>query len=92
MLPSSATAYINHRLHPKNTIDEVIAFDKNLINDDRIEVQVHGLPIAPHPISPYDDHSFGFQMIKRSIRQVFNESIVVPGIMIANTDTRYGVD
>ena len=87
-MPSSATAYVNHRIHPKQTIEEVLEFDRNLINDDRIEVSITGFPISPHPISPYDSNSFGYQIIKRSILQVFNETVVVPGIMIANTDTR----
>ncbi len=89
MLPSTATAIVNHRIHPMQTIEEVVEYDKQLISDERISVEVQGLPIAPHPISPYDNNAFGFQVIKRSIRQVFSGSIVIPGIMIATTDTRF---
>ncbi|CAG2113105.1 unnamed protein product [Medioppia subpectinata] len=89
VLPSSASAIVNHRVHVKQTIDEVLDFDRRLISDDRIELTVEGMPIHPHPISPYDDNAFGYQIVKRSIRQVFNESVVVPGIMLANTDTRW---
>ncbi|XP_054168834.1 N-fatty-acyl-amino acid synthase/hydrolase PM20D1-like [Oppia nitens] len=87
--PSSAVAYINHRIHVKQTIEEIVDFDRRLISDDRIALSIHGLPIHPHPISPYDDQSFGYQTIRRSIRQVFNNTAVVPGIMLANTDTRW---
>ena len=90
-MPSFATAYVNHRLHPKHTVEEVVEFDRKLINDDRIELTVGDLAIDPHPISSYDSNSFGYQIIKRSILQVFNDTIVVPGIMIANTDTRFDI-
>ncbi|CAG2178566.1 unnamed protein product, partial [Oppiella nova] len=89
VLPSSATAYVNHRIHVKQTVDEVLDFDRRLISDDRIELAIEGVPIHPHPISPYDDNAFGYQIIRRSIRQVFNDTVVVPGIMLANTDTRW---
>jgi len=89
VLPSTATAIINHRIHPMQTIDEVIEYDRQLINDDRITVEKQGLPVTPHPISSYDSNAFGYQIIKRSIRQVFSGSVVIPGIMIASTDTRW---
>jgi carboxypeptidase PM20D1 len=79
-------------VHPMQTIEEVVEYDKQLISDERILVEVQGLPIAPHPISPYDNNAFGFQIIKRSIRQVFSGSVVIPGIMIANTDTKFVIN
>jgi len=71
------------------TIEEVIEYDRQLINDDKVSLEILGKPISPHPISAYDNDAFGFQIIKRSIRQVFSGSAVIPGIMIANTDTRF---
>lgn len=88
-MPSTATAVLNHRIHPMQTIDEVIEYDHQLINDDRVSIEILGLPISPHPISAYDSKAFGFQIIKHSIRQVFSGAAVIPGIMIATTDTRF---
>jgi len=89
VLPSSASAVINHRIHPANSVQGVLEYDKKLINDDRITLEMVGLSIEPHPISPYDDDSFGYQTIKKSIQEVFPNTAVVPGIMLAATDTRW---
>ena len=89
VLPSMAEAVVNHRIHPMQTIDEVIAYDKYLINDPNVELEIKGDAVEPHPISPYDSEAFGFQTIKRSINQVFTETIAIPGVFVATTDTRW---
>ena len=89
VLPSEATAVINHRIHPMQTVSDVIEYDRRLINDERIELTIKGDSIEPHPISPYDQQSFGFETIHKSIQQVFANTVVIPAIMVANTDTRY---
>lgn len=71
------------------TIEEVIDFDHKLVNDESIQFEIVGQPISPHPISPYRPDSFGYQTIKSSLNQVFEGVIVVPGIMVATTDTRW---
>lgn len=88
VIPSSVSATINHRIHPIDTVDSVVSFDKKLINDDRIQVEL-GTAFEPHPVSPYDASSFGFNVIKKSILQTFKSTIVVPGIMVASTDTKW---
>jgi carboxypeptidase PM20D1 len=72
-----------------SSISEVLDFDRELVDDNQIDVQVLGLPIEPHPISPYDETSFGYQTIKNSIREVFPKVAVIPGVMVAATDTRW---
>ena len=84
-----ASATVNHRIYPLSSISEVLNYDRQLISDDRIDVQILGVPIEPHPISPYDETSFGYQTIKNSIRQVFPKVAIIPGVMQAATDTRW---
>jgi carboxypeptidase PM20D1 len=88
-LPGIAKATVNHRIHPFNSVSDVLNFDRRIINDDRIGVEVLGVAIEPHPISPYDEKSFGFQTIKRSIKEVFPKVAIIPGIMMAATETRW---
>lgn len=71
------------------TAKEVIEIDKSLINDDNVQIEIVGDAIEPHPISPYDAHSFGYQTIQKSIRQVFPDTIAVSGCFLASTDTRW---
>ncbi|RWS22276.1 putative carboxypeptidase PM20D1-like protein, partial [Leptotrombidium deliense] len=89
VLPSSAYAIINHRIHPSQSVREVISFVKKLINDDRIAISLHEGAFEPHPVSPFTDDSFGYQVIKRSIRETFPKTAVVPGILVASTDTKW---
>ena len=90
VIPSEASALINHRIHPMDTINTVRDFDTQLIGDDRVELEVtHGNAFEPHPISPFDSESFGYQTIKRTLREVFQDIVVVPGIMVASTDTKW---
>lgn len=87
-MPSESEALINHRVHPNQKVAEVIEFDRRLINDDRVEIEIKDDFIEPHPISPYGLDAFGYQTIKKSIEQVFPETITIPSIMLASTDTR----
>ncbi|XP_035226139.1 N-fatty-acyl-amino acid synthase/hydrolase PM20D1-like isoform X2 [Stegodyphus dumicola] len=86
VLPSSASAQVNLRVHPAQTTEEALNFVQKVINDDRVEVEVLS-EYPPHPISPID--TFGFVTIRNSIKQIYKDSCVVPTTLIANTDTRW---
>ena len=43
----------------------------------------------PLPVSPYDNGDASFQIIAVSALEVYPEAVVVPGLMIANTDTKH---
>ena len=90
VIPSVATALINHRIHPVDSIESVLKTDKELINDEDIELELNeGFAFEPHPVSPFDSQTFGYNVVKKSIESVFPSTIVVPGIMVASTDTKW---
>ena len=88
VIPSSATAIVNHRIHFLQSIADVMKADSKLISDDRVKLSLIA-GVEPAPVSPYGDNDFGYQMIKKSIRQVFPVVIVTPFTMVANTDTKH---
>ncbi|XP_077977194.1 N-fatty-acyl-amino acid synthase/hydrolase PM20D1-like [Glandiceps talaboti] len=94
VIPPVATATINHRIHPAQSVKEVLAHDYQVLNEvmsrekDKIRLDVKA-SLEPSIISPHDKHSFGYQTLTRSIRQVFTDVAVTPGLMICNTDTRH---
>ncbi|GAB6022286.1 hypothetical protein CHUAL_006412 [Chamberlinius hualienensis] len=88
VIPATSWAVVNHRIHPTETVDEVLEYDKRIINDDRVNIEVLNR-VPPAPISPFTEQTFGFQAVKKSIRQVFPQAVVVPGLMIAATDTKW---
>ncbi|CAB3378126.1 Hypothetical predicted protein [Cloeon dipterum] len=88
VVPAHAKATINHRVHPSQTISEVIEFDKRTIDDPRVEIKVKASKEA-HTVSPYGPDDVQFNLIARSIYQTFDDVVVIPGVLIANTDTRW---
>ena len=90
VIPSQASALINHRIHPSDTIDSVVQTDRRIIDDDTVQLEVNGdSSTEPHPVSPFDSQSFGFNVIKKSILETFENTIAIPGIMVASTDTKH---
>lgn len=89
VLPNSAAAYINHRLHPYQTLDEVLESDRQLINDPTVTVELHGSNHNPTPIAPYCDRCFGFQLVKQSTLQIYPGTVVVPSVFLAASDSRF---
>lgn len=83
-----AKAYVNHRIHPAQTVKQVIEYDKWVINDDRVKIKLV-YEMNPHPMSPCGEEDFGYQTVKNSIRQIWNNTRVAPGLMIGNTDTKH---
>ncbi|XP_072419863.1 N-fatty-acyl-amino acid synthase/hydrolase PM20D1-like [Chiloscyllium punctatum] len=83
-----ARATVNFRLHPVHTLDELLQQIQQTISDDRVKIEV--LQHYPSlPMSSYDDTSFGYQVIKGTIGNIFPEVAIAPGLCIANTDTRH---
>ncbi|XP_052781175.1 N-fatty-acyl-amino acid synthase/hydrolase PM20D1.2-like isoform X2 [Mya arenaria] len=83
-----ATAYVNHRIHPAQSIQEVVDYDRGIINDERVQIKVIA-SMDPHPIALSGEEDFGYQTVKNSIRQIWNNTYVAPGTMIGNTDTKH---
>ncbi|XP_058131080.1 N-fatty-acyl-amino acid synthase/hydrolase PM20D1 [Dasypus novemcinctus] len=92
VIPQQAQATVNFRIHPAQTVQEVLELIKNIVADDRVQYHVLNA-FDPLPISPSDDQALGYQLLRRTIQSVFPEiNIVVPGICIANTDSRHFVN
>jgi len=77
-VPAHATAIINHRVHPSQTISQVIEFDKRTIDDPRVEIKVKTSKEA-HPVSPYGPDDVPFNLIATSVYQTFEDVVVIPG-------------
>jgi carboxypeptidase PM20D1 len=90
VLPSQAHAYVNFRMRPGNTVEDVVAHAKEVIADPDVEATIkEGIESEPSPVASVD--AFGFQVIKQSIQEVFDNTLVAPGMVLGITDTRYYV-
>ncbi|KAM3935401.1 N-fatty-acyl-amino acid synthase/hydrolase PM20D1 [Leptodactylus fuscus] len=91
VIPRMARATVNFRLHPGQTVEEVLDIVRNTISDERVEISVLN-SFDPLPISPYDESNFGYQTLQRTIHSVFSAAPVAPGVCIGNTDSRHFVN
>ena len=89
ILPTRASAKVNFRILPGETVESVATRVRQVINDDRIVVEAGNEEMSsnPPPISPSE--SFGFQVIQKTIAEAFPEVVVAPSLVIAATDARH---
>lgn len=86
VLPTTASATINFRILPGETQASVAEYVRKIINDPRIEVSV----IFGHePSAISDTESFGYQVIQKSIQEIFADVVVAPNLVVGMTDSRH---
>ncbi|XP_054032412.1 N-fatty-acyl-amino acid synthase/hydrolase PM20D1 [Dryobates pubescens] len=89
VIPSSAKATVNFRIHSAETAAEVLEVVKSIIADERVKIEVVDA-FDPLPISPWDEQTFGVHLLQRTILDTFPAvDSVVPGTCIGNTDSRH---
>lgn len=88
VLPIEATATINFRILPGETVETVVQRVKEVIDDERVQVNVLKQFISqPSPVS--DPNATGFARIHETIKGVFPETIVTPYLTLGGTDARF---
>ncbi len=88
VLATEATATINFRLHPRDSIDDILAHVRRVIDDDEVEIVFDRASASPaSPVS--SSRSQGYADIEGAIRAAFGPLASVPGLTIAATDARH---
>lgn len=89
VIPTVAEATINFRILPGESIESVQQHIENTISD-KIKVEPVGFLTNPSPVSSIDSEVF--KALEKTIRDMFPNSIVVPGLVGGGTDARYFYD
>jgi carboxypeptidase PM20D1 len=87
VLPGNAEATVNFRLIPGDTQASVTAHVRDTIRNDRITIKSFPGNTDPPPVTGTSSPSY--QMLNRTIREIFPDVIVAPGLMVAATDSRH---
>lgn len=87
VLPSRIDANANFRILPGDSSDDVLRHVKSVVKDAAI--QIAKVEPATEPSGLSSTTSASFMHIHRTIREVFPETLVAPGLMIGATDARY---
>jgi len=87
VLPSRVTATVNFRIRPGETVDDVVQHVRKTIASDKIKIVTRPMAMNPSPVS--SSESPAFELLHRTIHQIYPGVIVVPGIVIGATDSRH---
>lgn len=90
VLPGRADAVVNFRIRPGDSVAGVMAHVHEAVNNDEVHAQLDAGASEPSPVSPVE--SAQYALINRTIREVFNDAVVAPGIVIGATDARHYKD
>lgn len=83
-LPEKATAIINLRLMPGDSLEDVKKFIEDTIEDDDIKVTVTGSEASK--VSSIN--GWQFQSIQQAARNVYGNAVIAPYLMFAGSDAR----
>lgn len=87
VIPQEASALINLRLMPGDTIQGTIKTISDIINNNKIKIETVGYyNEAPEQTSTDTD---SFRTIQKSLKQVFPDSICVPYFVTGGTDAKH---
>lgn len=87
VLPGRAEATVNFRLLPGDTQDSVVAHVRSVIANDRIGITPGAANTDPPPVSP--TNTSVYRALNQTIREVFPDVVVSPGLMVGGTDARH---
>ncbi len=87
VIPSHARAVVNFRILPGDSIESVLAHVQDTVADPRVSVRPSAKRREPTPPSPADGEAW--ELLARSIREVFPGTVVSPYLMLAGTDSRH---
>jgi len=90
VIPTKAEAVVNFRIIPGETSADVIRHLQKVIADDRVNISVVGQAEEPTPVSPVNVS--GFEIISKTIQQVYPEVILSPMLVVGQTDSRHYTD
>lgn len=85
-LPAEATARVNFRILPGDSVASVQARVQAVVDDPEVSIAVVGPAFEPSPIS--DPDGPGFAWLQKTAAEVLPDALVVPYLMLGVTDAR----
>ena len=89
ILPSTSRAVINYRIRQGDSVNKVLRHVETIVNDKDISIRVlnNDLRVEPSKVSSY--MSPQFNIIHKTIKEIFGDVVVAPGMILATTDSRH---
>lgn len=87
VLPGNAEAVVNFRLLPGDTQASVTEHVRKVVGNEKIEIKPYPGNTDPPPVTGIASASY--RALNTTIREVFPDALVAPGLMVAATDSRH---
>jgi len=87
VVPQIATATLNFRILPGETVESVETYVRETIDDERIVLSRGEFRSEASPVSSSD--SMGFQVLQKTMSQVYPGMKISPYLMVGATDSRH---
>lgn len=87
VIPTVAKATVNFRILPGETSETVKQHIIDVVDNDQITIKVVSDINEPSPVSEVDVE--GFRIIEKTIKQLYPEAVVVPGLIGGGTDSKH---
>lgn len=87
VLPQTAKSVINFRIHPNDSVEEVVNYVRETIQNENISIRVMEGAREPSPIS--SSSSQPYLSLKHTIHEIFPGVPVAPSMFLAATDSRH---
>ncbi len=88
VLPIEASAVVNFRILPGDTVDSVEQQVAEIIDDPRVSISRYG-GFGSNPSAVASPASAGFRLLAELVQQVSPETLVAPRLVVAATDARH---
>ncbi len=86
ILPQQASAIVNYRIHPRDSVASVRERAERLINDERVTVEIVG---SKEPSPQSSATSEGYQAITKTTALIFGDIPVAPTLTLQGTDSHH---
>jgi carboxypeptidase PM20D1 len=86
VVPATATATANFRILPGDTTEMTLQHVREAIHDARVVVTPRANPREPSRLSPTSSRTF--ELLARTVREIFPGAVVAPSLVLGGTDGR----
>lgn len=88
VLPQQASAVVNFRISPTESIESVISQVQRIVADERVSIERYGsMASEPSKVSATDSEAY--LNLEKTIRQYFPGAITAPANVVGATDSRH---
>lgn len=89
VLPAEASAVLNCRVLPGQTVDELLEEVRAAVGDRSVDVELHAPVAATEAVGESSTDASGYRWLESGIASEFPDAVVAPFLVTGTTDSRH---